>query len=90
MNHFNNIFKTKQDVLTFLKTGLLFFAFLFAATAISAQEKTIAVLKGNVKNESNEPLTGATITVVGTKIIGTSKKDGTFELKNVPAHQQMP
>lgn len=84
MNHFNNIFKIKQGALSFMKTGLLFLVFLFAATAISAQVKTIAVVTGSVKNESGEPLGGATITVQGTKIIGTSKKDGTFELKNVP------
>ena len=84
MNHFNNIFKRKQGVLLFMKTGLLFLAFLFAAAAVSAQEKTIIVVKGVVKNASDEPLTGATIAVQGKKIIATSKKDGTFELKNVP------
>lgn len=72
-----------QGVLSLIKTGLLFLAVL-AATTVSAQEKTIAIVKGIVRNESNEPLGGATITVVGTKIIATSKKDGTFDLKNVP------
>ena len=83
MNHFRNKFQITQGVLSLVKTGLLFLAVLFAATTVSAQEKTIAV-KGIVRNESNEPLGGATITVVGTKIIATSKKDGTFELKSVP------
>ena len=84
MNHFKNKFQSKQGLLSDLKTGLLFLALLFAYTAIHAQERTIAVVKGIVKNDSDEPLSGATIAVQGTKIIGTSKKDGTFELKNVP------
>lgn len=84
MNHFNNIFQRKHRGLSLVKIGLMFLSLLFAASTISAQEKTIASVKGIVKNESDEPLGGATITVQGTKIITSSKKDGTFELKNVP------
>ena len=82
MNHFKN--KFQKGLLSFIKTGLLFVAFLFVTSAVTAQEKTIAVVKGVVKNESDEVLSGATIAVQGTKIITSSKKDGTFELKNVP------
>jgi hypothetical protein len=37
-----------------------------------------------VKNDTNERLAGATISVQGTSTYAVSKKDGTFELKNVP------
>ena len=82
MNHFKN--KYQRQLSSLIRTGVLFLAFVFAATTITAQEKTIALVKGVVKNESDEPLGGATVAVQGTKIIATSKKDGTFELKNVP------
>ena len=82
MNHFKN--KYQKGFLSVIKAGLLFVAFLFTTAAVTAQEKTIAVVKGIVKNESDEPLGGATVAVLNTKIIATSKKDGTFELKNVP------
>jgi TonB-linked SusC/RagA family outer membrane protein len=55
------------------------------ATSIAyGQEKTIAIVKGVVKNEANEVLAGATVSIKGTKITITTKNDGTFELKNVP------
>jgi TonB-linked SusC/RagA family outer membrane protein len=37
-----------------------------------------------VKNDANEVLAGATVSIKGTKIFITTKNDGTFELKNVP------
>jgi TonB-linked SusC/RagA family outer membrane protein len=82
MNHLNNILQGKQRISSLMKTCLLFLSFLFAVNTVSAQEKT--GVKGIVKNESDELLGGATITVAGTKLITSSKKDGTFELKNVP------
>ena len=82
MNHIKN--KFQKMLLSRMMTGVLFLAFIFSSTVIIAQEKTIAVVKGVVKNESDEALGGATVAVEGTKIITTTKKDGTFELKNVP------
>lgn len=83
MNRFKNIFQDQQILFSLAKTALLFFAILFAIT-VFGQQGTIAVVKGTVKSESDEVLSGATITVEGTKIVTTSKKDGTFELRNVP------
>ncbi|HEY6505398.1 MAG TPA: SusC/RagA family TonB-linked outer membrane protein [Chitinophagaceae bacterium] len=51
---------------------------------VYGQEKMIAVVKGVVKNEAGDVLTGATVTIRGTKTFATTKTDGTFELKNVP------
>ncbi|HEX6170602.1 MAG TPA: SusC/RagA family TonB-linked outer membrane protein, partial [Chitinophagaceae bacterium] len=82
MNYFNN--KYQNQLASLMKVSVLFLSFVFAANTIAAQEKTIALVRGVVKNESDEPLGGATVAVQGTKIIATSKKDGTFELKNVP------
>ncbi|HEX6182202.1 MAG TPA: carboxypeptidase-like regulatory domain-containing protein, partial [Chitinophagaceae bacterium] len=49
-----------------------------------AQEKIIAVVKGIVKNDADEALEGATVTLTGTKTFVTTTKNGSFELKNVP------
>jgi TonB-linked SusC/RagA family outer membrane protein len=54
------------------------------AAPVVAQEKTIAVVKGIVKSDAGDVLDGATVAVVGTKVLTTTKRDGTFELKNVP------
>ena len=51
---------------------------------LSAQDKTIPVVKGVVKNDANETLEGATVAIAGTKIFVSTTKNGTFELKNVP------
>ena len=37
-----------------------------------------------VKNDANERLAGATVSIQGTNIYYNTKNDGTFELKNVP------
>ena len=55
-----------------------------ATSIVYGQEKTIAVVKGVVKNDADEALAGATVSIKGTKIFITTKNDGTFELKNVP------
>src|SRR3954467_14926574 len=49
-----------------------------------AQDKIIPVLNGTVKSETDERLSGATVFVQGTSVYTITKKDGTFQLKNVP------
>ena len=70
----------KATTLIKLSLFMLFFSF----ASVQAQVKSIASLKGIVKNEAGELLSGATITVQGTKLITTTKKDGSFELKDIP------
>jgi TonB-linked SusC/RagA family outer membrane protein len=74
MNHLKNI----------VKLLLLVVSLSTAAYPLYAQVKTIPVVKGMVKNDSNEPLAGATVAVQGTSTYTATKQDGTFELKNVP------
>src|SRR6186997_2407233 len=82
MNYFKNKFPGKHRFFSLVACCTLL---LFMATSIVyGQEKTIAVLKGVVRNEANESLAGATVSIKGTKISITTKNDGTFELKNVP------
>ncbi|HEX6849382.1 MAG TPA: SusC/RagA family TonB-linked outer membrane protein [Chitinophagaceae bacterium] len=84
MNHFKH---TKAGTGSFKRIvkPFLFLLFFFTSTAIlHAQEKIVPVVKGVVKNEADEALGGATVSVQGTKIVTSTKKDGTFELKNVP------
>src|SRR5262245_61362652 len=83
MSHFNYKMSAKPSLLFFAKSCLLIMSLFLATVSINAQEKTIPVVKGTVKNEANESLTGATISVKNTKIVGVTK-DGIFELKNVP------
>ncbi len=66
-----------------VKMGILFLLFLVTSIAY-AQEKTIPVVKGVVKNDAGELLIGASISIRGTKTFTTSKGDGTFLLNNVP------
>src|SRR3954471_10947895 len=61
--------------------GLLMF--LFTVASAQAQVKTTTV-KGVIKNETGELLSGATILVQGSKVYTTSRKDGSFELNEVP------
>jgi TonB-linked SusC/RagA family outer membrane protein len=83
MNYFKNKFPGKHRFFSMMAsfTLLLF----FTATSIAyGQEKTIPVVKGIVKNDAGEILTGATVSIKGTKNFITTRNDGTFELKNVP------
>ena len=84
MNHFKNKIQDKRGITVIIKSVMLFLFFFTTNSLLQAQEKTIPVVKGIVKSEADEVLGGATVTIVGTKIFTTSKKDGTFELKNVP------
>src|SRR5215204_2822486 len=84
MNHFKNKIQDMRGFTVIIKSVMLFLFFFTTNSLLHAQEKTIPVVKGTVKNDADEVLGGATVTIVGTKIFTTSKKDGTFELKNVP------
>ncbi|HJS54262.1 MAG TPA: carboxypeptidase-like regulatory domain-containing protein, partial [Chitinophagaceae bacterium] len=83
MNYFKNKFPGKFRFFSMV-TGCTLFLFFMTTSIVYGQEKTIAVVKGVVKNEANEALAGATVTIKGTKIFITTKNDGTFEFKNVP------
>src|SRR6187402_123789 len=83
MNYFKNKFPGKHRFFPFVTSFMLFLSFM-TINIVYGQEKTIAVVKGVVKNEAGEALAGATVTIKGTKISITTKSDGTFELKNVP------
>src|SRR4030095_3136635 len=90
MNYFKNKFQGKHRILSMVTTCMLFLSFITTNIVYgqvqkdSFGEKTIAVVKGIVKNDADELLSGATVSVQGTKIFSTTKNDGTFELKNVP------
>jgi TonB-dependent SusC/RagA subfamily outer membrane receptor len=66
-----------------MKTWAMLLLLMSTSVAFYGQDKVIAVVKGLVKNEADETLTGATVSIQGTRIFTTTKKDGTFELKNV-------
>src|SRR6187401_1614337 len=83
MNYFKNKFPGKRRFFSMV-TSCMLFLFFMATSIAYGQEKTIPVVKGVVKNEANEVLAGATVSIKGTKISITTKNDGTFELKNVP------
>ncbi len=83
MNYFKNKFPGNHRFFSMVTSCTLFLLFM-ATSIVYGQEKTIPVVKGVVKNEANEVLAGATVSIKGTKIFITTKNDGTFELKNVP------
>src|SRR6188768_3901521 len=83
MNYFKNKFPGK-DRFFYMVASCTLLLFFMATSIAFGQEKTIAVVKGVVKNEAGEVLAGATVTIKGTKIFITTKNDETFELKNVP------
>jgi hypothetical protein len=83
MNYFKNKLQAKCRFFSMV-TSYTLFLFFMTTNIVYGQEKTIAVVKGVVKNDAGEVLTGATVTIKGTKIFITTKNDGTFELKNVP------
>jgi TonB-linked SusC/RagA family outer membrane protein len=70
---------------TWLKCCMFLVMVVTAFTSLQSQVTT-AVVKGVVKNDEGEALAGATVFVVGAKITTSTKRDGTFELKNVPAN----
>src|SRR6186997_2879765 len=83
MNYFKNKLQAKRRFFSMVITGTLFLLSI-KTNIVYGQEKTIAVVKGVVKNDAGESLAGATVSIKGTKVTITTKNDGTFELKNVP------
>src|SRR5688572_28144763 len=79
-----NTIARKRHPLSSLKAGLLVLAVIFASLPGIAQQQVIPVVKGTVKGGEGEWLVGASVSVQKAKIFTTTKKDGTFELRNVP------
>ena len=84
MNHLTKNMTTSKHFMFMGKLLLMFCILSSMGHYAYAQDKIIPSVKGTVKNDTNERLAGATITVQGTSTYAVSKKDGTFELKNVP------
>jgi TonB-linked SusC/RagA family outer membrane protein len=79
-----NIMTGNQHLLILLKSCFLVLVFQFAGIACYAQGQVIPLIKGTVKGGEGELLAGASVSVQAAKIFATTKKDGTFELRNVP------
>ena len=79
-----NITIRTLHLLLLLKSGFLVLAFQLAGIAGYTQGQIIPLIKGTVKGSEGEFLAGASVSVQAAKIFATTKKDGTFELKNVP------
>ena len=84
MNHLTKNMTTSKHFMFMGKLLLMFCILSSMGHYAYAQDKIIPSVKGSVKNDTNERLSGATISVQGTSTYAVSKKDGTFELKNVP------
>ncbi|MBO9204705.1 MULTISPECIES: SusC/RagA family TonB-linked outer membrane protein [Niastella] len=67
-----------------VRTGLVWLVLMMVGAAAIAQQKTIEVIKGTVKTEDGALLGGASVSVPGTAISVNTKRDGFFELHNVP------
>ena len=84
MNRFTNKIATSRRFILIAKLSLLLFMLTCITYPVYAQDKTIPLVKGTVKNDSDERLAGATVSIQGTATYTATKQDGTFELKNVP------
>jgi hypothetical protein len=74
MNYFKNKFPAKHRFFSMMASCTLLL--LLMATSIAyGQEKTIPVVKGVVKDDAGEILSGATVSIKGTKIFITTKND---------------
>ncbi|AEV99417.1 TonB-dependent receptor plug [Niastella koreensis GR20-10] len=65
-----------------IKTGLFWLVLLITGGAFA--QSTIDVVRGVVKNENGEIMSGASVTVQKAHISANTKRDGSFELHNVP------
>ncbi|MFL5739776.1 MAG: SusC/RagA family TonB-linked outer membrane protein [Flavisolibacter sp.] len=84
MNYFEYYKQKKQLGVLLLKSLLLVLLVFLVGAAVSAQDKIIPVVKGTVRNTNDEVLMGVTVFVQGKNIYTTTKKDGSFEISNVP------
>src|SRR6476660_6745787 len=84
MNYFEYYKQKNQLGFLLLKLVLVVLLVFLLGAAVSAQEKIIPVVKGTVSDISDEALAGATVFVQGKNIYTSTKKDGSFEIRNVP------
>ena len=84
MNHLTKNMTTSKRFMFIGKLLLLSCILSGMGYSAHAQDKIIPIVKGTVKNDADERLSGATVSVQGTSTYAVTKKDGTFELKNVP------
>ncbi|ANQ52637.1 TonB-dependent receptor [Flammeovirga sp. MY04] len=56
--------------------------------AFQSHAQTGTTLKGKIQDANGGPLIGATVKVVGTKLITVTKSDGMFQILNVPKGEQ--
>src|SRR5215203_2315954 len=84
MKHFKNNITTSKCFVLITRISLLLFILTNSRYSVYAQDKMITVVKGTVRNNADELLSGATVSIQGTNTYVVTKKDGTFELKNVP------
>jgi TonB-linked SusC/RagA family outer membrane protein len=81
MNQLKNNMTTSSRFILNLFLSLILVA---AAGQVHAQATIIPLVKGTVRNDADERLVGATVAIQGTNIYTVTKKDGAFELKDVP------
>lgn len=75
-----NLQQGERYASTFLKkSACITVCLLWFSVILSAQTKTVTV-KGTVKNETGEPLSGVSVVVKGTNIGSTTKADGAFQI----------
>ena len=86
MNHLTKNMTTSRRFVFLGKLLLLFYILSSIGYSVYAQDKIIPLVKGTVRSDTDERLTGATVSVQGTSTFTVTKKDGTFELKNVPGN----
>jgi TonB-linked SusC/RagA family outer membrane protein len=84
MKHLNNKTTVNRCFVLIARISFLFLILMSGTYTVFAQDKIIPLVKGTVKNEDDERLSGATVSVQGTNNYIVTKKDGTFELRNVP------
>jgi TonB-linked SusC/RagA family outer membrane protein len=84
MKHLNNNRTVNRCFVFIARITFLFLILMNGTHSVFAQDKIIPLVKGTVKNEDDERLSGATVSVQGTNNYIVTKKDGTFELRNVP------
>ena len=84
MKHLKNNRATSKCFVLIARISLLFLILMNSTYSVYAQNKIITLVKGTVRNDADERLSGATVSIQGTSTYVVTKKDGTFELKNVP------
>lgn len=79
--------KKKSNVYMKIFLTIILFILFIHSSAIFANEQTqyVQTIKGNVVNAKNlQPVVGASISVVGTKLGAYTSKDGNYRILNIP------